>query len=112
MKTTPAMYAAEVETSSRAKDAVTKEAWLAIKAAISPIKLPSSWQCAWHDSSVTFSNHKRGIHMKIQLDGQIFVDTRRRDMSYSSERLKFESIIEASNHIHQLLNRYSLRIVE
>lgn len=67
-------YRVPCEPASVAKNAVTANAWEIIRREVGALPLSQAWTKAYHGRSITVQNRRRGITVKVTLDGQVFVD--------------------------------------
>lgn len=85
-----------------AGQALKNHAWTQVKGALQGLIFGQGWTVVYHESSVAISNPRRGRYFRLQLDGWLCYDRRRKDGTFVSTK-STDDITVASTKLRELL---------
>lgn len=99
--------AAEQEVSKRAEFAIKHGAWDIVKAHVQDLVFGPEWLTYYHDKSYTASNRRKGVHLKIDLDGRVSLDRKLKCGTYRSNSIKHPDLRTAATEFRKAAQRWA-----
>jgi hypothetical protein len=100
-------FRVHIEPASVAKQVVQAQAWETIRREVGSLSLGPNWTRAYHAQSMTVQNRKKGITVKVTLDGYVFMDEARGQGEFVSEKHKAGTVALACAKAVQLLQAHA-----